>query len=58
MEQNSDIINESKRDTLMTDKQKKPFISFAKINKYFLIPFITPVFCMFANYFLYKIKAK
>ena len=57
MEQNSDIINESKRDTLMTDKQKKPFISFAKINKYFLIPFITPVFCMFANYFLYKIKA-
>ena len=57
MEQNSDIINESKRDTLMTDKKKKPFISFAKINKYFLIPFITPVFCMFANYFLYKIKA-
>ena len=58
MEQNSDEINESNRETLMnSDEQKKPLISFAKINKYFLIPFITPVFCMFGNYFLFKIQS-
>ena len=51
MEQNSNSNNESNQDTLVnSDKQKKPLITFAKINKYFIIPFLTPVFCMLANY--------
>ena len=53
MEQNSNSNNESNQDTLVnSDKQKKPLITFAKINKYFIIPFLTPVFCMLANYFI------
>ena len=56
MEQN-EAINESKRESLTnSDKQKKSLISFAKINKYFLIPFIAPVFCMLSNYLLYRIR--
>ena len=35
---------------------KKPLIIFAKLNKYFLFPFLSPIFCMLANYFLDKIK--
>ena len=42
MEQNSNSNNESNQDTLVnSDKQKKPLITFAKINKYFIIPFLT-----------------
>ena len=31
---------------------QKPLITFAKLNKYFLIPFLCPIFCMLSNYFL------
>ena len=57
MEQNSNSNNESNQDTLVnSDKQKKPLITFAKINKYFIIPFLTPVFCMLANYFIVFVR--
>jgi len=55
-EQNISIINESKSDSFINKKKhKKSLISFAKLNKYFLIPFLAPVFCMLANFFLLKI---
>ena len=58
MESNEETtFNESSQDSLInSNKSKKPLISFAKINKYFIIPFIAPVFCMLANYFLQKIR--
>ena len=57
MEQNLSVINESKRESLIkSDKQKKPLITCAKLNKYFLIPFLAPVFCMLANYFFDRIR--
>ena len=57
MEQTISLINESRKESFVDpNKQKKPLITFAKINKYFLIPFLAPVFCMFANYFLLKIR--
>ena len=57
MEQNLSVINESGRESFIKpDKQKKPLITFAKLNKYFLIPFLAPVCCMLANYFLEKIR--
>ena len=59
MEQNSNSYSftETKQDSLMKeDKSKKSLITFAKINKYFLIPFLTPVFCMLANYFLMLLR--
>ena len=31
----------------------KPFITFAKLNKYYSILFISPVFCMLSNYFFF-----
>ena len=49
--------NNSNRVTLIdTKKSKTPLITFAKINKYFLIPFLCPVCCMLANYFLLWFK--
>ena len=57
MEQINNSNNESNRESLMNSKkQKKPFITFAKINKYFVIPFLTPIFCMLANFFLILIS--
>ena len=56
MESNISLINESRRESSITsDKQKKPLITCAKLNKYFLIPFIAPVFNMFSNYFIFKV---
>ena len=56
MEQNISLINESRKESFIApNKGKKPLITFAKLNKYFLIPFLAPVFCMLANYFLNKI---
>ena len=34
------------------ENNKTPLITFAKLNKYFLIPFIAPIFCMLTNYCL------
>ena len=33
------------------NNNKKGLISFAKINKYFIFPFLLPIFCMLAEYF-------
>ena len=57
MNQNLSLINDTRNISLVIpNKQKKSLITFAKINKYFLIPFLTPVFCMLTNYFLNKIR--
>ena len=32
-------------------KKKECLFSFGKINKYFIIPFLCPIFCFLANYF-------
>ena len=38
-------------------KEKKEYLfSFAKINKYFIIPFLCPIFCTICNYFIDKIS--
>jgi len=40
------------------EKQEKEYLfSFAKINKYFIIPFLCPVFCIICNYFIEKINS-
>jgi len=36
--------------------EKECLFSFAKINKYFIIPFLCPVFCIICNYFIEKIN--
>ena len=33
-------------------KEKECLFSFAKINKYFIIPFLCPIFCTICNYFI------
>ena len=41
---------EDKKDNLTESKEKQTsLITFAKLNKYFLIPFICPIFCMLAS---------
>ena len=35
-----------------TNNKKEYLFSFARINKYFLIPFLCPVFCMISNVFI------
>jgi hypothetical protein len=34
-------------------KQNGSLISFGKINKYFIIPFLCPIFCFLVNYFIF-----
>ena len=49
---NEDQLSDSKKD-------KNYIISFAKLNKYFLFPFLSPFFCMLSNYFYaYVIESK
>ena len=38
------------------EQKQNHLIMFAKLNKYYLILFIAPVFCMITNYFISKIK--
>ena len=38
------------------NKEKKYLFSFAKINKYFIFPFLCPIFCMICNFFIEKIN--
>ena len=35
--------------------EKECLFSFAKINKYFIFPFLCPIFCVIANYFIFSI---
>ena len=46
-----DNANDSKK-----GKEKKCLFSFAKINKYFIIPFLCPIFCTISNYFIDKVS--
>ena len=36
--------------------KKEHMFSFAKINKYYLFPFLAPIFCMLGNYFIHLIS--
>ena len=47
---NDDTRNDDSEAKL--EASNSPIITFAKINKYFLIPFLCPVFCMLGNYFI------
>ena len=49
----SDITNQlntAKKDK-QKNKQKQKLITFAKLNKYFIFPFLCPIFCTIWNYF-------
>ena len=50
---NKEIINS---DLSEIEKNKKPLITFAKLNKYFIIPFLIPIFLFLAAGLLYKIN--
>ena len=59
MEEDSDSNpndNSKKISTLENKKPKKTLVTFSKLNKYFLIPFLTPVFIMFTYYFMRLIE--
>ena len=43
MAEKEEILNEQ-------ENKKTSLITFAKLNKFFLIPFIAPIFCMSTNY--------
>ena len=50
--ENDDDIDDLKQlPTLENDKHKKSLITFSRLNKYFLIPFITPVFLTISSIF-------
>ena len=36
--------------------KKEHLLSFAKINKYYLLPFLAPIFCMLGNYFIHLLN--
>ena len=49
----SENDNESENENGKENNNKKEsLISFAKLNKYFIFPFICPIICMICNYFL------
>ena len=52
MEENSNSNNNAIESLTKDEKPHQSLITFAKLNKYFLIPFLCPVFCMLANYLL------
>ena len=39
-----------------SDNEKEYLFSFAKINKYYLFPFLAPIFCCLGNYFIHSVK--
>ena len=49
------IIDVTKKEPNTFKKEIKQKITFAKLNKYFLLPFLAPIFCMMTNYFLDKV---
>ena len=50
-------LNENEKEEKLnkTETIKKPLITFAKLNKYYIILFISPIFCMLSNYISDKI---
>ena len=57
-ETNDDAIIDEESIESQTNEKPNKLIIFAKFNRYYLILFISPVFCMLANYFIFKIKDK
>ena len=49
------IINVTKKEPNTFKKEIKQKITFAKLNKYFLLPFLAPIFCMMSNYCFVKV---
>ena len=48
-------INKKNEKEKKPEKIKTPIITFAKLNKFFLIPFLTPISSGFTYYFTYLI---
>ena len=44
--------DDKRNESTLSKEKQKPLIAFAKLNKYFLIPFLCPIFCMLSTYFL------
>ena len=54
----SNLEKEEKEEKLNEkEANKKPIITFSKLNKYNIILFIAPIFCMLGNYSATKIKS-
>ena len=53
MEEKDIKIKKEEQSTFKTGIKQK--IVFAKLNKYFLLPFLAPIFCMMSNYFFNKV---
>ena len=49
-------INKQNKESNNSENTKNSLITIAKLNKYFLFPFICPLFCVFTNFFLAKIN--
>ena len=49
-------LKENTSETEEQEKDKKPLITFAKLNKYFLIPFLCPIFCMSTNFLIRELS--
>ena len=49
-------MEEEEGEEVAQGNKKQNLFSFAKINKYFILPFICPIFCMCANFFIYFIR--
>ena len=53
-----EMFSEDSKDELIEiEPNKKSFITCAKLNKYFFIPFLSPIFCMLTNFFLGKMTS-
>ena len=53
-----DVIMDEESMESQTNEKPNKLIIFAKFNRYYLILFISPIFCMLTNYFIFKIKDK
>ena len=49
-------INIKKDDLNIFEKATKKRIIFAKLNKHYLLPFLTPIFCLIGTYLLSRIS--
>ena len=58
MENTQNSSNDSRENSYSNiEEHKTPLITFAKLNKYFFIPFLCPIFCMLSNYLLLLIDS-
>ena len=47
---------ENEKDNKKNKKEKECLFSFARINSYYLFPFIAPVFCCLGNFFIHEVR--